>query len=179
MQRAGDRRSPLQMQRMGGVGASGRTTPSVSHSADSYPPLHSLTIRHCRSASQSCLNSVPHWNSRLLLPPQAAQPSVPQSARASSLVSVDSLSSLFVATGDARIAHLGEGGLVTSPASRRNRICAVTPARRPPCNTHPERESRGPNGPLVVESRGGNASSGGLSGQRPDRSPEAEPLAFP
>ena len=31
------------------------------------------------------------------------------------LVSVDSLSSLFVATGDARIAHLEEGALVTAP----------------------------------------------------------------
>ena len=34
------------------------------------------SIRHCRSASKSCLNSVPHWNFRLLLPPLAAQPSV-------------------------------------------------------------------------------------------------------
>ncbi|MBQ8312438.1 MAG: hypothetical protein IJX84_04450, partial [Clostridia bacterium] len=43
-------------------------------------------------------------------PQAAATYPQPQSARASSLVSVDSLSSLFVATGDARIAHLGEGG---------------------------------------------------------------------
>jgi len=111
-----------------------------------YPPLHSLTIRHCRSAGKSCLNSVPHWNSRLLLPPQAAQPSVPQSARASSLVSVDSLSSLFVATGDARIAHLGEGCLATSPASRRDRIRAVTPAKRKPTRPLPNgfRKGRSP-----------------------------------
>ena len=52
-----------------------------------YPPWGSgpiwvappyLTIRHCRSVSWSCLNSVPHWNFRLLHPPLAAQPSVPR-----------------------------------------------------------------------------------------------------
>ena len=47
-----------------------------------------------------------------------------------------------------------------SPASRRDRIRAVTPPRKPPSPTLPEWESRGLNGPLVVESRGGNASFG-------------------
>ena len=67
-------------------------TSSVSTSADSFPSRGS----HSLSQSQAT-DSYPQ----------------PQSARASSLVSVDSLSSLFVATGDARIAHLEEGALVT------------------------------------------------------------------
>ena len=134
---AGDRRSPLQAQRKRSVEASRRTTPSVSHSADSYPQ--------------------------------------PQSARASSLVSVDSLSSLFVATGDARIAHLGEGALVTSPASRRNRICAVTPAKRKPTRSSPNGFRKG-RSPFAGFPRA--APLGGLSGQRPDRSSEAEPLVI-
>ena len=86
------------------------------------------SMRHCRSASKSCLNSVPHWNFRLLLPPLAAQPSV---------------------------------------LSRRNRICTVTPARRPHSSISLEWVSKGPNGPsrspeaapLVEECRGGKASS--------------------
>ena len=53
-----------------------RAALSVSASADS------ATIRHCRSASISCLNSVPHWNFRLLHPPLAAQPYVPPGGRA-------------------------------------------------------------------------------------------------
>ena len=67
-------------------------TSSVSTSADSFPSRGS----HSLSQSQAT-DSYPQ----------------PQSARASSLVSVDSLSSLFVATGDARIAHLEEVALVT------------------------------------------------------------------
>ena len=104
----------------------------VARAGDRRSPLqlHSQVWRRCK------------WQNHSLSQPQAAASyPQPQSARASSLVSVDSLSSLFVATGDARIAHLGEGAfwrakpnspcVAARPYSRRDPCSETTQHRHP------------------------------------------------